>query len=252
MQKSEGFVGDLSEDAILDFVTEACNQTVFLLDVLHKSGSLKVKKIIVNSLENWSVAEDLFRRLSGPVPLVKQWVKMQCENNKNMIVDDDAPTLYCLLSSSMRVSKRTIGKILQQELFAYEEMYAVHPEFCQRMQMEVIDILLKDVYVTDSHLQKSRVLIRKGRALRSCGSEGLEDCIQCLSEAISVINDESCSHGTPACHHLALTYCLRALCTQEVEPNSKVLITKASLSRYQSCLGSLVKHSNPRLWHCVR
>jgi separase len=76
MQKSEGFVGDLSEDAILDFVTEACNQTVFLLDVLHKSGSLKVKKIIVNSLENWSVAEDLFRRLSGPVPLVKQWVKV--------------------------------------------------------------------------------------------------------------------------------------------------------------------------------
>lgn len=236
MQKSEGFVGDLSEDAILDFVTEACNQTVFLLDVLHKSGSLRVKKIIVNSLENWSVAEDLFRRLSGPVPLVKQWVKMQCENNKNMIVDDDAPTLYCLLSSSMRVSKRTIGKILQQELLAYEEMYAVHPEFCQRMQMEVIDILLKDVYVTDSHLQKSRVLIRKGRALRSCGSEGLEDCIQCLSEAISVINDESCSHGTPACHHLALTYCLRALCTQEVEPNSKQVFQdiKAALDLWLS------------------
>ncbi|KAJ7002733.1 separase [Populus alba x Populus x berolinensis] len=236
MQKSEGFVGDLSEDAILDFVTEACNQTVFLLDVLHKSGSLRVKKIIVNSLENWSAAEDLFRRLSGPVPLVKQWVKMQCENNKNMIVDDDAPTLYCLLSSSMRVSKRTIGKILQQELLAYEEMYAVHPEFCQRMQMEVIDILLKDVYVTDSHLQKSRVLIRKGRALRSCGSEGLEDCIQCLSEAISVINDESCSHGTPACHHLAVTYCLRALCTQEVEPNSKQVFQdiKAALDLWLS------------------
>ncbi|XP_011008695.1 PREDICTED: separase [Populus euphratica] len=236
MQKSEGFAGDLSEDAILDFVTEACNQTVFLLDVLHKSGSLRVKKIIVNSLENWSIAEDLFRRLSGPVPLVKQWVKMQCENNKNMIVDYDAPTLYCMLSSSMRVSKRTIGKILQQELLAYEEMYAVHPEFCQRMQMEVIDILLKDVYVTDSHLQKSRVLIRKGRALRSCGSEGLEDCIQCLSEAISVINDESCSHGTPACHHLAVTYCLRALCTQEVEPNSKQVFQdiKAALDLWLS------------------
>ncbi|KAF9685049.1 hypothetical protein SADUNF_Sadunf03G0013900 [Salix dunnii] len=187
MQKSDGIVGDLSEDAILDFITEACNQTVFLLDTLHKSGSLGVKKIIVNSLENWSAAEDLFRKLLGPVPLVKQWAKMQCENNKNMIVDDDAPTLYCLLSSSTRVSKRTIGKILQQELLAYEEMHAVHPEFCQRMQMEIIDFLLKDVYVTDSHLQKSRVLIRKGRALRSCGSEGLEDCIQCLSKAISII-----------------------------------------------------------------
>ncbi|KAJ6704493.1 hypothetical protein OIU85_030317 [Salix viminalis] len=236
MQKSDGIVGDLSEDAILDFITEACNQTVFLLDVLHKSGSLRVKKIIVNSLENWSAAEDLFRKLSGPVPLVKQWVKMQCENNKNMIVDDDAPTLYCLLSSSTRVSKRTIGKILQQELLAYEEMHAVHPEFCQRMQMEVIDILLKDVYATDSHLQKSRVLIRKGRALRSRGSEGLEDCIQCLSKAISVINDEPYSHGTPTCHHLAVTYCLRALCTQEVEPNSKQVFQdiKAALDLWLS------------------
>ena len=76
MQKSDEIVGDLPEDAILDYITEACNQTVFLLDVLHKSGSLKVKKIIVNSLENWFAAEDLFRKLSGPVPLVKQWVKV--------------------------------------------------------------------------------------------------------------------------------------------------------------------------------
>ncbi|CAK7357007.1 unnamed protein product [Dovyalis caffra] len=191
MQKADGFVGDLSEDAILDFVTEACNQTVFLLDVLHKSGSLRVEKIIVNSLENWSVAENLFRRLSVPVPLVKQWVKfnfqIRCEINKNTAMDDNAPTLHCLLSLSMTMSKRTIGKILQQELLAYEEMHAMYPEFCQRMQMGVIDVLLKDVYVTDSHLQKSRVLVRKGWALRSCGFEGLGDCIQCLSEAISVL-----------------------------------------------------------------
>lgn len=85
-------------------------------------------------------------------------------------------------------------------------MYAVHPEFCQRMQMEVIDILLKDVYVTDSHLQKSRVLIRKGRALRFCGSEGLEDCIQCLSEAISVIVSFLASVHV-SCSYLLFGFC---------------------------------------------
>lgn len=54
--------------------------------------------------------------------------------------------------------------------------------------MKIIDILLKDVYVTpDSYVLKSRILIRKGRALRAHGLEGLRGSIQCLSEAISVI-----------------------------------------------------------------
>lgn len=62
----------------------------------------------------------------------------------------------------------------------------MNPEFCQKMQMQIIDILLQDVYVTpDSWLQKSRILVRKGRVLRLYGIKGLKDCIHCLSEAIS-------------------------------------------------------------------
>jgi len=67
-------------------------------------------------------------------------------------------------------------------------MDALYPAFCQQMQMKIIGILLKDVYITpDSCLQKSRILVRKGRALRVCGLEGLKDCIQCLSDSISTI-----------------------------------------------------------------
>jgi hypothetical protein len=67
-------------------------------------------------------------------------------------------------------------------------MEALYPEFCQEMQMKIIGILLKDVYITpDTCLQKSRILVRKGRALRVCGIEGLKDCIQCLSDSISTI-----------------------------------------------------------------
>lgn len=67
-------------------------------------------------------------------------------------------------------------------------MDALYPEFCQQMQMKIIGILLKDVYITpESCLQKSRILVRKGRALRVCGIEGLKDCIQCLSDSLSTI-----------------------------------------------------------------
>lgn len=67
-------------------------------------------------------------------------------------------------------------------------MSALYPGFCYKMQMKIIGILLQDVYVTpDSCLQKSKLLGRKGIALRACGIEGLKDCIQCLSDSISTI-----------------------------------------------------------------
>ncbi|XP_015580756.1 separase [Ricinus communis] len=222
MNKSNG---DLSEDVISDFITEACTRTAFLLDIVYQCGSLKLKKIIVNGLENWSVAEDLFRSLPGPMPLVKQWVKIECKRIKNLDVDDEASTLYHLLSSSKKLSKRTIGKILQQELNAYEEMDIMYPELCQRMQLEIIDILLQDVYVMqDSCLERSRLLLRKGRALRAFGFNGLRDCIQCLTDAISVINAGKHGGGIPTSLQLAMAHCLRGLCIQEAEPNSKQVL----------------------------
>ncbi|XWS55202.1 hypothetical protein CRYUN_Cryun10bG0154400 [Craigia yunnanensis] len=221
----KGYDNHLSEDAIRDLITDTCTRSAFLLEVLHACGNLKVERIIVESLENWSAAANLFRQLPGPMPLIKQWVKIQCKLHKNVDVEDSAPTLCCMLLSSARVSKRAIGIILEQELLAYQEMNHGYPDFCQEMQIKVIDLLMQDVYATeDSPLRKARILIRKGRALRANGIEALKDCIQCLSEAISIMKNfhsETHTPGTAACHQLAAAYCLLALCTQEVDPNSE-------------------------------
>ena len=76
LQKQDGSNDDLSEDAIVNFVNESCTRSAFLLNVLHQSDSHKVKRVIVESLENWSVAANLFTRLPAPRSLVKQWVKV--------------------------------------------------------------------------------------------------------------------------------------------------------------------------------
>jgi separase len=63
-----------------------------------------------------------------------------------------------------------------------------HPEFCQKMQMKIANFLLQNIYITpNSCFQKAQTLIRKGKALRFCGIGGLQDCIQCLSEAIIIM-----------------------------------------------------------------
>ncbi|KAL1121051.1 hypothetical protein V6Z11_D01G206600 [Gossypium hirsutum] len=161
------------------------------------------------------------------MPLIKQWVKIQCKLHKNKDLEDSAPTLCCMLLSSAEVSKMAICKILEQELLAYQEMTHGYPDFCQRMQIKVINLLLQDAYaIEDSPLLKARMLIRKGRTIRANGIEALKDCIWCLSEAISIMKNfysETSIAGTPACHQLAAAYCLLALCTQEAEPNSEQL-----------------------------
>ncbi|CAL8997984.1 unnamed protein product [Prunus brigantina] len=223
---------DLSEDAIVDFFDDCCKRSAFLLDVLNQLQSHDVKRTILESFENWSIAANLFQRLPGPLSLVKQWVKMECKRYKNVDVEDDAPTLYSLLLSSKKVTKKTIEIVLEQELLAYEEMNDVNPEFCQKMQMKIIDIVLQYMHVTpDSWIQKSRILLRKGRALRLSGISGLKGCIQCLSDAISSLNEmynETYIHEISPCHQLAVAYCLRALCTQEAEPNSKQVLEDIS------------------------
>ena len=75
-QKPKGLEGDISKDAIIEFVNEACTRSAFLLDVLHQCDSHKVKRTIAEVLEDWSVPGEVFEILSGPVPLVKQWVKV--------------------------------------------------------------------------------------------------------------------------------------------------------------------------------
>ncbi|XP_042511471.1 separase isoform X2 [Macadamia integrifolia] len=226
---SEGIQEELSEDSIIEFVAETCGKNAFLLDVLHQCGSPDVDTSIVNSLLNWRTARNYLERLSGPTPLVQQWVKIKCKEFKGADVEDYAPTLYSLLlKTSPTWSKRTTGLILEEELFGYEEMNSRYPNICKKMQLKIIDILLFEVYLTkDDLLEKSRILIWKGRALRAFESEGLQNCIQCFSEAIYILDEvfaKSSVNSALTCHQLAIAHCLRALCTQEAEPNSEVIL----------------------------
>nr|XP_011462140.1 PREDICTED: separase [Fragaria vesca subsp. vesca] len=222
-------IADLSKDTILDVLNESCTVSAFLLDILNQVDNHEVKRAMVECLETWSTAVNLFGKLPGPMSVVKQWVKMECKCCNNVHIEDSCPTLYSLLSSSKNLSKKTTEIILEQGLLAYEQMYAVNPEFCQKMQMQIINILLQDVYVTpDSWLQKAKILVRKGRWLKLYGINGLKDCICCLTEAITLlVSNQSKTYGntsiheTSPRHELAVAYCLRALCTQEDEPQSE-------------------------------
>ncbi|CAL9226686.1 unnamed protein product [Arabidopsis halleri] len=66
----------LPEEAIVDFVSEACSKSAFYLDVLQQHGAQEIDKLLVFILENWSAAEDLIKKLSDPTPIIKQWVKV--------------------------------------------------------------------------------------------------------------------------------------------------------------------------------
>ncbi|KAI3788961.1 hypothetical protein L2E82_01744 [Cichorium intybus] len=217
---------DLSEDTIAGFATEACAKSAFLLDILYQCGSNKITKIFTDSLDNWSVGQSLFDQIPTPVALIKQWVKIQCKQIKEPESGHAVPTIYSLMSSSSKISKETFGILLEQELQAYKEMKPLNPTLCKTMQTTITNILLEKIYGTkDCSLEKSRILISKGRESRAYGFEGLNDCIKYLSEAISILSDyKSKDDNGPVCHLLAEAYSLRALCTQEAEPNSKKFI----------------------------
>ncbi|KAG4399168.1 hypothetical protein GLYMA_08G184200v4 [Glycine max] len=216
---------NLSEAALKEFVMEACTRSAFLLDIIYDVNNLKINKKMIDILKNWFTANYLFDRLPAPIPVVKQWVKIVCRRATQVDETIDSLTLYSLLSSSTELSKRNNAMILEQELTAYEEMGFKYPEFCQKMQMKITDILLQDIYITpDSRFQKAQTLVRKGKAIRVRGIGGLRDCIQCLSEAITILKEisgEICTDNNPIDHQLCVTYCLRAICTQEAEANSK-------------------------------
>ncbi|XP_052179939.1 separase isoform X3 [Diospyros lotus] len=225
---SNRLCSDISEEAVGCFVNEACSKSALLLDILYQCGSQnKVTRIMVFSLESWSAAVNVLNWLPCPITLVKQWVKIKYKISKDPDMECSAATLFSLLSSSAKVSKQSLGIILEQELLAYKEMSGLNPRLCQKMQMDIIAVLLENVYVSDDCcLERSKILIAKGRELRASGIEGLNGCVQCLSDAISTmngINDENVRQSIKFRHQLAVAYCLHALCLQEAEPCSKKL-----------------------------
>ncbi|KAL0738807.1 hypothetical protein Bca4012_015017 [Brassica carinata] len=186
VNQSSSSENDQSEDAIMNFVGETCNRSAFYLDVLQQCSRCKIGQTVVHILEDWLSAEHLIRRLPGPAAIVKQWVKIECHTNLDAV--DSFTTLYSLLSSSKKKSNRAIGKILQQELLAYGEMFSLSSKLGQQTRFEIADILLKDVYITkDMHIERAGILIWKARMTRESGIEHLADCIRSLSEAISIL-----------------------------------------------------------------
>ncbi|XP_020551646.1 separase [Sesamum indicum] len=224
VDKSHAYRDDLSEKAIADFAMEASEKVAFLLE-LNREGNCKIDGIIKECVKCWCVAENLVGMVPTPTSLIKEWVKIQFLVLKEEDTES-GKTLYSLLSSSEEVHKSATGKLLEEELLAYTEKSYLNPRYCLRMRMRIIDVLLEEVYITnDSDVKKSKILIEKAKVLRANGLARLDDCVQCLSNAISTLNSiysgKSCSSLV---HNLLIHgYILRALCTQEAAPNSMVL-----------------------------
>lgn len=139
VDKSIKFCCDLSEDSIIGLLAEACTRSAFVLDVLYQSDYNKVNKLFNYCLEIWAAAENLFDRLASPTALLKQWVKVafkifflsvfiiiyffclifpnlqtQCKIFKVADVENNAKTLYSVLSCSVKMSKRALGILIEQ------------------------------------------------------------------------------------------------------------------------------------------
>ncbi|KAL3538573.1 hypothetical protein ACH5RR_001939 [Cinchona calisaya] len=252
---SEKLFGTFLKEAT-DLVNEASEKTAFLLDILSERNRCKMNKPLKDSLERWSIAENMFKSLPPPLTLVSRWVKIEIKLCKNVDVEHSPATLYNLLSTSVNVSKRALGVLLEQELFAYKAVNTLDPRFCLKIRMEIIDILLEKIYVsTDTYVQKSRLLIAKGAELREFGIENLDACIQCLSDAISTLRDfcqGDPTYDSQALHLMASAYCLRALSTQETtEANSKVLLLKRNFEDIQNAVNLwLDLHQSPAADQC--
>ncbi|CAH8325272.1 unnamed protein product [Eruca vesicaria subsp. sativa] len=205
-----------------DFVTEACSKSAYYLDVLEKHGECEIEKLLSFILENWFEAKKLITSLPDLTPIIQQWVKIQHRRHKSPDLADSCRLFYSFLSSSQKISKIVTGNILEQEILAYEESVPECSRLCRANQLEIADILLKEVFITkDLLLERAKVLMWKARMLTT-GAEHLKECVDHLSKAIStlepIFNE---SHEALCCFQLIIVYLLRALCVQETEPESK-------------------------------
>ncbi|XP_047976121.1 separase isoform X2 [Salvia hispanica] len=222
MTKSQVSEDYMSEKSIPDLVMEASDKVALLLQ-LNQKCNFKVNGIIRESIICWSNSENLIATLPTPVSLIKEWVKIQyklSDDNEHEVM------LYPLLSSSKEISKRALGKLLEEELLAYNGKSYLNPRYSLKMKMKVINVLLEEIYVTkESIVEKCRVLIQKAISLRALGLEQLDKGIQCLSDAVSTlltyVSRRRCS--SQADNLLIHAYLLRALYTQEAAPQSMLL-----------------------------
>ncbi|XP_019089057.1 PREDICTED: separase-like [Camelina sativa] len=118
--------GSLPGEAIIDFVSDACSKSEFYLDVLQQQhGTGEIENLLFFILENWSAAEDIFKKLPDPTPIIKQWVKIQHRHkfHKRERVgtfmadtrDGDACTMQFLITALAKKKQKTCSKIYTQE-----------------------------------------------------------------------------------------------------------------------------------------
>ncbi|KAF6163679.1 hypothetical protein GIB67_036139 [Kingdonia uniflora] len=116
----------------------------------------------------------------------------KCIDLTNINLEDNTLKFYTLLSKSTATFSNTaIGIAFEQELLAYEEIEKKKVDLFQRMQLNLIGVLLRYVYDENGYsLEKSRILVKKGRLrlYRARGINGLNECVQSLSEAISTFD----------------------------------------------------------------
>lgn len=74
--RSDESQSELSEDAVMGFINDACGKIANLLDVLYPCSNNEADEILTDCLKSWSVAKNLFGTLPNPIYIVKQFVKV--------------------------------------------------------------------------------------------------------------------------------------------------------------------------------
>ena len=71
---------NLSEGALNEFVMDVYTRNATLLVILDETNNIKIRKKLIETLNNWSSANDLFEKLPVPIPVLKMWVKVALQS----------------------------------------------------------------------------------------------------------------------------------------------------------------------------
>ncbi|XP_044951659.1 separase [Hordeum vulgare subsp. vulgare] len=228
--RTEGhiIIEDLPKDTLKDIITDAFARIAKMVDTLYRCGSKVIRDIVVKSLSELLAHGDTSDYHKSYLVLIKLWVKITLKDFANDQNVDSAPLLYhSLMGYPSPLPKKLIGSILEQELLAYVAMESRATMLCGSAQNRIIDILLNELYCSkEYYLERSKVLVRKARALRASGVQNISSCLESLSEAISLLRGillDSSRGNAIVMHELAIAYCLHAHCVQEANHGGKVI-----------------------------
>uniref|UniRef100_A0ACD5YX29 Uncharacterized protein n=1 Tax=Avena sativa TaxID=4498 RepID=A0ACD5YX29_AVESA len=224
---------DLPKDTLKNIITDAFARIAKMVDILHRCGSKVIRDVVVKSLSELLAYGDTSDYHKSYLVLIKLWVKITVKDFEKEQHVDSAPLLYqSLVGYPSPLPKKSIGLILEQELLAYGAMESRAAMLCANMQNRIIDILLNEIYCSkEYYLDRSKMLVRKARALRASGVQNISSCLKSLSEAISLLRDillDSSQGNAIVIHELTIAYCLHAQCAQEANHDDKVIFENRS------------------------